>query len=429
VARQFNMITTCCFALAAWFAAGSSARPQATAAAPQPGPSAFERHLRGARYELHIENGRFTGAAAAILAAAIADSKYVLVGEDHLTREIPQFVAVVCDLMAPHGLSTMVVEASPEAAKFVSSLLGQPDRLARMATLLHEHPDSVAFLNMRQENDLVAQCAQAAHNPNFQLWGLDQPFIGSAGWLLDQMLAAHPGPRARTLLTHLRDEERQAAARAEETGDPSKLFLLSVSDSDLTQAAAVLQQEGEGSADALLSEWVEGREAYLKSFQGHAADSNNQRARFLKRNFRQDQEAAGGDRKQRVLVKFGNSHLYKGLNELHQRDLGNYISEIADSQGSTSLHICVLGAKGTHERYGGYDRPGKLEAFTLDGEGFYPWLKPAVDDQIPNAWTLYDLRMLRFQELGSVDPEMDRLIYGYDLLVLAPELTPADPIR
>ena len=130
-----------------------------------------------------------------------------------------------------------------------------------------------------------------------------------------------------------------------------------------------------------------------------------------------------------MLLKFGEWHLYKGFNPLHQRDLGNYIAEMADGQGSSSLHICVLGAKGTHMLYGGYNRPAKLEPFVMAEDDDYHWLKPVVDNQVPNAWTLYDLRNLRFQKLGAVDPDMERVIYGYDLLVIVPELTPANSIK
>jgi len=425
-----HISTLRCCTFAACFAVTPYAHAQAAAPAPRAQASIFEQNLRAASYELHIENGRFTGSAAPILEGAISDAKYVLVGEDHLTREIPQFTAAVCDVMAPEGLSTMVVEASPEAAKFVSSTMGKPDRLARMAALLHQYPDSVAFLNMREENDLVEHCDHVAHNPNFQLWGLDQPFLGSAGWLLDQMLATHPGPRASALLAHLKKEEQEDAAHAQETGDSSKLFLLSdsVSDTDLTQAAAILQQDANAEANGLFSELIESREIYRKHLQGNP-ESNSQRATLLKRNFRQDQEAAGSSHEQKVLVKFGDSHIYKGFNQIHQRDLGNYIAEIADAQGSASLYICILGAKGTHPHHEGYNRPYKLEPFTLDEADFYPWLKPVVDSQISDAWTLYDLRKLRFQNLGPIDPGMERLVYGYDLLIIVPELTPANPIR
>jgi len=422
-----HLRTFCFFLLAVClaFSACAFAQSQSTA---KPPPVTLEQKLREARYDLHIENGRFTGSAAPVLENAIREVQFVLVGEDHITREVPEFTTGVCNVMGLTGFSAMVLEVSPEVADFMSASLGKPDRLARMAALVHRYPDSVAFLNIRQENDLVNHCAQQSHDPNFQVWGLDQPFIGSAGWLLDQILATHPGPNATAALNRLKEEEQKDAAQAQETGDPSKVFLLSASDAEVAVAAAALQREGNPTANKLLHELMESREIYLRNIHGDAIESNNERARLLKQNLKQHLDASG-ENQERVLIKFGNSHLYKGFNEFHQLDLGDYVAEIADVHGSSALHICVLGAKGTHLLYGGYNRPGKLEHFTLDGAGYYPWIKPAVDDMVSHGWTLYDLRKLRFRPFDSIDPEMQRLIYGYDLLVIAPEITPADPIH
>jgi hypothetical protein len=401
---------------------------QAPVAAPPQQPLSLEQKLGEVRYDLRLEKGKFIGNAAPVLESAIAGAQYVLIGEDHITREIPQFATAVCDLMAPHGLSAMAVEVGPQAAEFVSSSFGKPDRLTRMAKHGRQYPNSVALLDIQQENDLAAHCAQVAHVPNFHLWGLDQEFIGSAGWLLELTLATHPGPAASAALTRLKDEEHQDAALAK-TGDPSKLFMFAASDSELAEAAAVLKREGNAEANSIFHELVESREIYLKNMQ-RSPESNSQRARLLKDNFRRDMEqAATGDRPQKVLVKFGDWHLYKGFNPLHQRDLGNYIAEMADGRGSSSLHICVLGAKGTHRLFTGYDSPTKLEKFVMDEDPDYRWLKPAIDNQVASGWTLYDLRKLRFTKFGALDPGMERLIYGYDLLVIVPELTPADVIR
>jgi hypothetical protein len=400
----------------------------------QPQPSVFEQKLRQVRYDLRIENGKLVGNAASVLESAIADAQYVLIGEDHFTREVPEFATAVCNIMATQGLSDMVVEVGPQVAEFVSSSFGNLDRLARMAALTRQYPESVAFLNMRQENDLAAHCAEVAHNRDFHLWGLDQEFLGSAGWLLDKILATHPGPAATTAITRLKGEEQQDAIRAKETGDSHKLFLLAAPDSELAAVAAVLERDGNSAANALFRELVESHEIYSRFLQDWRV-SNNQRARLLKRNFQLDFEtavAAGRPQKnhlRKVLVKFGEWHLYKGFNPLPQRDLGNYIAEMADAQGTTSLHICVLGAKGTRRIDGGYERPAKLEKFVMDEDHGYRWLKPAVENQLPNAWTVYDLRKLRFTELGPVDPDMERMVYGYDLLVIVPELTPADPVQ
>jgi hypothetical protein len=59
----------------------------------------------------------------------------------------------------------------------------------------------------------------------------------------------------------------------------------------------------------------------------------------------------------------------------------------------------------------------------------YHWIKPMMDNQVSNGWTLFDLRRLRFQKLGTLDPDMERFIYGYDVMVVIPELTPATLIH
>ena len=385
-------------------------------------PPDLGQKLREVRFDLRIENGKFTGSAAPVLQTAIAQAKYVAIGEDHITAEIPQFASAVCDAMAPLGLAAMAIEVSPRAAAFVTSTFGKPDRLARMAALMEKYPDAVAFQNVKQENDLADHCASAAGAQKFHLWGLDQEFAGSAGWLLDEILETHPGPQATAAIQRLKEEERQDAISAE-ANDPSKLFMLSVSTKELDAAAALLRSEGNLKANIDFHELTNSRQIYLLNQQG-SPESNSVRARLLKENLRDDIEASKLSPSAKVLLKFGDWHLYKGFNPLQQRDLGNYVAELADGEGSTSLHICVLGAKGTHFSYGGYKKPGNLTPFVMDEDSDYKWMTPLIKNQVASGWTLYDLRKLRFQGLGSTDVNLTRLIYGYDLLVVIPELTP-----
>ena len=105
------------------------------------------------------------------------------------------------------------------------------------------------------------------------------------------------------------------------------------------------------------------------------------------------------------------------------------LAEVAEGQGERSLHIAVLGAKGVHLGPGGYERPYQTAPFVLDEDDDYRWIKPAIDNQVPGAWTLYDLRSLRFQRFASgLTPEMQSFLYNYHLLVIIPELTPAQMI-
>ncbi len=403
-------------------------------AAPKASPAqpSLEQKLRDIRSDLQVGPDGFSGSGAPGLNRAISEARYVLIGEDHLTREIPRFTTAVCDLMAKQGLLALAMEVGPQAAQFVTGTLGKPDRLAQMAALQKRYPSSVAFVDFAQENDLVEHASQTTGSSPFQFWGLDQEFFGAGGWLLDEILATKPGPQATAALQRLQTQEQQAAAQAQKTGDPGKLFLFAANDAELAGAAALLHNEGNPAANALFHELVVSHEIYLKNSQGDQ-EANAQRARLLKEHLHQHLEAAAAaGQKGKVLVKMGALHLYKGFNPLSQRDLGNYVAEVADGQGAHSLHIAVFGAKGTHIGFAGYERPPATEPFVLAEVENFRWLKPLLDNQVqlPGAWTLYDLRRLRFQGLGGVmDADIKSLVYGYDLLVIIPELTPGDPIR
>lgn len=401
----------------------SSLFAQATTNPPQ--KPTLESSLPGVTYALSIADGKMGGAGAPILQAAIAQADFVLLGEDHLTREIPRFAAAVCDAMgASGGFSAMAFESSPAVARFVEESLGRSDRFGKMADLQKRYPDSAAFLNVRDENDLAAHCAAVSQQPGFQIWGLDQEFLGSAGWILERMLATQPGPTARAAILELQAMERSDEQEARKTGDFSKLFLLAVPAAEIEKAAAALEKDGTAATRAAFHELTESREIYLG--QGdRPSDSNARRARLLKQNFLADYEAASRQAKPpRVLLKFGDWHLYKGLNPLHQRDLGNFVAEFADGRRGTSLHIMVIGAKGKHALYTGYLQPVKFEPFVMDQDDDYRWIRPAIDLQKAGSWTLYDLRKLRFKHL-DLNADWDRAIYGYDLLLVIPELTPA----
>jgi hypothetical protein len=81
---------------------------------------------------------------------------------------------------------------------------------------------------------------------------------------------------------------------------------------------------------------------------GHGYEANRERALLLKHNLIEDyqQLSKASGRPSRVILKFGGNHLYKGFDETNLNDLGNFVTEFADSLGSISLHIEILGIRG-----------------------------------------------------------------------------------
>jgi len=94
---------------------------------------------------------------------------------------------------------------------------------------------------------------------------------------------------------------------------------------ELDDAARALARGGNVAAQRLFHELMVSHQIYIKNRQG-VPESNSQRAGLLKESLRHDLERTALARK-KVLVKFGDWHLYKGLNPLHQRDLGNYTAD------------------------------------------------------------------------------------------------------
>jgi hypothetical protein len=405
------------------FAAFIGAMHLACAAGP-PQVLTFGEALPAVRHELSVVDGRFGGAGATVLTDALAAARYVLIGEEHFTREVPVFTASVCDSMAPQ-LAAMAVEAGQSATEAVSASLNAAEGQAGFRALLAQYPDSIAFLNGREEHALLARCAAAVAPRRPALWGLDQEFIGAALRMFDLMLATGPGPQATAALETQAAAERVVEEKARASGDPSALWLLSASKAEVEQLRSLVDPEGNPRARALMAELAASRMIYLS--QGvNGAESNRERALLMKRHLVAELARAGLRADQKVLFKFGGNHAAKGYSPLEQLDLGNQVAERADAEGAVSLHILVIAAGGTSGSFGGHGKPVRPEPIVPAADVNFTWPLPFIQARLPTAWTLFDLRRLRHLAVPDASVGAKRLIESYDLLVVIPEATAAE---
>ncbi len=361
---------------------------------------------------------------------ALVSSRFVLLGEDHFSREIPQFAAALCDLIHP---DVSAVEAGPYAARFVGSFLGRSDRVEQVRHRDQAHPDNMAFLDVQEENDLAAHCAAASRSAHFELWGLDQEYVGSAGTLLEAMMDTKPGPQTTAAITAAMARDRSAEAEARTSGKLEQLFLLASTEADVAPLEQAVATDGNAATKALFSEFIASRHIYQMHLEG-LPDANMVRAQLLKRHFMADYtRLQARNSEARVFFKFGGMHTGKGFSFLHQRDLGNFVAEQADLEQAKSLHIFVMGVHGVRAYPGAYGRPVVPQPFDLRSDPERKWLAPALtpgpqDSRDKGAtWTLFDLRKLRFGRV-ALPSEWEHLVYSYDLLIIVPEFTASTPI-
>jgi len=395
----------------------------------------FAERLLQNRYQIDFQEGRLAGTGLPVLQKALAGAQFVLIGEDHGIAQIPQFAGAVCDLIGPQGFRTMAVETGPLAANELQHWIAADSGRASLIDFETKFPETIAFYNFQEEYDLLTHCARDAQGGNFRLWGLDQELMGASGLILTRILETHPGQQAADEAQRLLQKNNDAHAAAVKSGSPGDIFMMTTSDDELNNLKDLLHKEGNPASQALIEALIKSRDIYQKNMNGSGYESNRERALLMKSNFvtdyKQAVQADGAPPK--VLLKFGAWHMYKGINPLRNNDMGNFVTELADGQGATSLHIAILGVKGSQLRFAGIGRPYQPGDFNLaeDKDSDFLFLKPMFDNLESEGWTMFDLRGLRkgFQSLEPVDKEMERIILGYDLLVLIPNATPSKQIQ
>jgi len=395
--------------------------------------NALVKNLVQNRYRIEFREGRLSGPGAELLDALIAESHFVLIGEEHGVAEIPDFAGAVCQGAARHGYRTMAIETSPRIAAELQRWTTSGDGRARLLEFTRTFPNTIPFYDIEEEYALLGQCARAFGEP-FRLWGLDQEFLGSADFLLSRIIETRPGKEAAAMAEHLLKRSRDADARARQTGSVNDLYAVSASRDDLLNLRRLLDDQGAAEARLWMDALIRTHEIYNKRVNGAPYDSDLSRALLMKETFARYYASASDPAGlgPKVLLKFGANHMYRGANFRLIHDLGNYVAEIAAGRGLKSLHVLVLAARGTQLRFTRVGAPYEAKMFRLgDGDSPLEALKPAVDSLFSEGWTLFDLRPIRKEltSLRQIDTELERVILGFDLLVLIPKASAATQIR
>ena len=374
--------------------------------------------LKAHRLAITLDKGVLTGPGVAPLLEASREAQYVLLSEDHGVAEIAQFSSAYFNALTPAGFTTLVTENGAVVTGALEGMLKRKDAVAAIVKFNATYPDAIAFYTMREEAEMLAGFAVTA-GPRFQYWGIDQEFLGSSKYLITSMLAQPVNPAARAKLEALLRMEAVAYKKAVDTGNPLAYLMLSASTEELASLRPLLADPKEQVALSLLDALMESRAIYQKSASRVPGDrdlSNRMRLALFKRTL----ASRLGAQEQKLLVKVGANHAYKGNNPLNNRDIGNFLAERAEGQGHTSLHLIVLAAKGTQLRFAGAGKPYQPAQIELDSSAFKLLASAGATD---GSWSLFDLRSLRpgSRKLAGGDIEMFNLINGYDFALIIPE--------
>ena len=384
------------------------------------------------RYSLTLSNGQFTGTAAHLLQSAVAQSSFILVGEQHGFAQSPSFWSALCTIAVPAGFHTMAIEEGPLVTGELEQWSTRADGEVQLIAFTKQYPESIDIYTTREDFAMLQHCARTSQFP-FHLWGLNQEAFGASPFIIQRILDTHPGPAAASAMQQLLRQNVAAYTRALHTGSIDDLFMISANDQQLARDAQLLQQESH-EAQSLFASFIESHQINRVS----PADPANasRRSQLMIRLFTANYSAATRTESApapKVLFRFGALHIYRGLNPVHGRGIGSYIADFAAQLHQHSLHIFLVAVEGSAPPFHriGQPQPPPETTDIRNDPLFYPSLEPFVNHLYPTGYTVFDLRPLR-ADLGhqpDLNPAVANLISGVDLLVLIPKATPTTELH
>lgn len=380
--------------------------------------------LRAQLSTLEVRDGQLLGDGAPALIAAANKAQFVLIGEDHGFADVPQFAAALQRGMGAGAPEHLVVEVGPYSTARIESALRQGR--SQLTDLNRAYPSAFPFLNLREDGDLAALFVDP-DDVDSRLWGIDQEFVLSPSLHLETLASALTDAQSRKQMSAYTDRAQQAYTRMVEHHDPSSMPLLKFTSTDFEAMTALFPKQGAGESLALINALALSAEIYRDQNTAPFA-SNLRRSQLMKQNFMNYYRQAGASVTVRAMFKMGAFHAGRGRSLVNLYDIGNLASELAESNGSNSLHVLVLCAGGTVNQWRPFiaDESARTRTYVAAEELSILGVEPFLEAADPKSWSIIDVSAIREERLPkSTRPRTRDLIFNYDRVVIIPEATAA----
>ena len=376
-----------------------------------------------------VEEGHLTGPGGVWLLDRAGAARFTLIGESHLNVETPAFTEALLRGLRSRGYSVYAAETGPEATRLLVDTL-RAGGFDAGAALMARLPFSLAFVDHREELQVIAN----ALDMGYEVWGIDQEFVGGARFLLGRLAEIAPDEASRAVAEDFRGRAMAGFRRFAEEGDPSAAFMMTATEADFARLAEAFAQAGPEAQriiDGLHRSW-----AIYRAYQEQRYyDNNATRVEVIRRNFLRHfgptpGEALDGER---VVLRAGAIHAGRGITPMKVYDVGSLAAEIAFLGQLESLHLVVLAKASIGE-------DGEARDWAEESPHLAPLYaamdRGRADEEVPegeNRAMVFDLRPLRALlttrgEKSEAMEELQDLALRFDAAVIVPLFHPAERI-
>jgi hypothetical protein len=337
-------------------------------------------------YDIQHIDGKLSGPGWDSLKQAIAESQFVLLGENHASPELSKLVATMLAEIEPLGFNHFILETGPVASKKIAELYHKDQstfskNIRDFLTAFKLDSDSppTEFIKMKAD---VTMYKSAIEN-GFKLQGIDKEYFSSYRYLFERL---EKYCKTDALKTRLRAAQRQLKSYDSLELADKKFKRCTAIKNDVIIKAFMETSDLDADAKLIVNEINNSLLIYSLYETGHYFESEETRTKLIKKNFgRYYKEQLKSQKSFKAFIKYGNMHTGRGENHNGILDIGNAISELANLNGTKSLHIEGM------RRYR-YDAGGNVMDFLTNGYEVYPNCMAMVSK---TEWRVIDLRPLR----------------------------------
>lgn len=388
-----------------------------------PKPGLTEKDLEKYTYYFDIVDNKFVGDGANFLNEEIARNQFVILGEYHGSKRISEFTRALIPVFDAAGARHFALEVGPVSSQILTELSRDPAKTVDTLNLFNikysvklpsREFTAIPFFSYVEDAEFLAEAAKR----KWSFSGIDQEFSFAYLPLIDRMYSnLSPKKRAEINPLYLRVVElvktyydlggkREKNQYIEIAGSSEiNRFLAEASDKNpknaqIADAIRVTTEIYKNNADTI-------RKYY---------DANEKRVAYMKKNLAAAFARNRFDfKKDKMLLKMGAVHTGRGFSPLSLFEIGNTLSELAASNGNSSLHA-EFGSRYAVEN-------GKEIDFLADSKSFsyryHGLLQMAKKDQ----WAVIDLRPLReevfYRRRFALDDLILDIFRRHDIFIIA----------
>jgi len=395
--------------------------------------TALVRAFRTNSAPFTLVDGRLQGPGADVLSRAARENQFIMVGEDHGFREVPEFVGALFAAARPAVYRHLGVDVGPMTSRRLEAMMRSPTAQQDLNAFLGRYtPYTVPFFFWKEEAQMLEDVVKSVPSTRGAIWRLDQEFIMSPTYTFERLAQIAPSKAARDLALQLAAISAKDDRAMLDSQNPGAVWMVSSTDADVAQLQAAFKGARAGSeADETLREMLLSRDIYRMFNAGTNYESNQKRDDLMKQHFLADYRAAQarGERMPKAIIKLGANHVFRGPSTTQSFEIGSFIPEFVETTGGKSFGILLVVAKGTWNAFRpfGSDEADKNQKYDLLGSSEYNVfdMKSVLAAASENQWTIIDLRPVRALsqngKLRGLDAKARRLLSSFDAVVVVPE--------